>query len=63
MEKNSSEKTRPKTKKIRFNSNTPKTERGSLAGDFNGCVLVIPEIFGINERIPLIQERLPEYHL
>jgi 1,4-alpha-glucan branching enzyme len=45
MEKNSSEKTKPKTKKVRFNLNAPKTERVSLTGDLNGCVLVIPEIF------------------
>jgi hypothetical protein len=63
MEKKSSEKNKPKTKKGRFNSNTPKTERACLAGDLNGCVLVVPEIFGINERIPLYQGRLPEYHL
>jgi hypothetical protein len=63
MEKKSSEKTKPKTKKSRFNSNTPKNKRVPLAGDVNGCVLVIPEISGINERIPLYQERLPEYHL
>jgi hypothetical protein len=63
MEKNSSEKTKPKTKKVRFNLNAPKTERVSLTGDLNGCVLVIPEIFGINERIPLNQGRFPEYHL
>ncbi len=63
MEKNSSEKTKPKTKKVRFNSNALKTERVCLAGDLNGCVLVIPEFFGINERIPLYQGRLPKYHL
>jgi hypothetical protein len=43
--------------------NTPKTERVSLAGDVNGCVLVIPEIPGMNEHIALCQGRLPEYHL
>jgi hypothetical protein len=63
MEKKSSERTKPKTKKVRFNLNTPKTERVSLAGDVNGCVLVIPEIFGMNEHITLYQGRLPEYHL
>ena len=63
MEKNSSEKTKPKTKKVRFNLNAPKTERVSLTGDLNGCALVIPEIFGINEPIPLNQGRLPKYHL
>ena len=49
MEKKSSEKTKPKTKKGRFNSNTPKTGRVCLAGDLNGCVLVIPEISEMNE--------------
>ena len=63
MEKKSSEKTKPKTKKVRFNLNAPKTEKVSLTGDLNGCVLVIPEIFGINERIPLNQGRFPGYHL
>jgi hypothetical protein len=63
MEKKSSKKSKPKTKKVRFNSNTPKTERVCLAGDLNGCVLVIPEFFGIKERIRLYQGRLPKYHL
>jgi hypothetical protein len=63
MEKKSSERTKPKTKKVRFNLNTPKTERVSLAGDVNGCVLVIPEIFRMNEHIALCHGRLPEYHL
>lgn len=53
MEKKSSERTKPKTKKVRFNLNIPKTERVSLTGDVNGCVLVIPEIFGMNEHITL----------
>jgi hypothetical protein len=63
MEKKSSEKTKPKTKKVRFNLNTSKTERVSLTGDLNGCVLVIPEIFGINEHTTFYQWRFPEYHL
>jgi hypothetical protein len=63
MEKKSFERTKPNTKKVRFNLNTLKTERVSLAGDVNGCVLVIPEIFGMNEHITLYQGRLPEYHL
>lgn len=63
MEKNSYEKTKPKTKRVRFNLNAPKTERVSLTGDLNGCVLVIPEIFRINERIPLYKGTVPEYHL
>ena len=63
MEKKLSDEIKPKTKKVRFNLNTPKTKKVSLTGDLNGCVLVIPEIFGKNERIPLYQGRLPEYHL
>ena len=63
MEKKSSEKNRHKTKKVRFNLNISKTERVSLAGDLNGCVLVIPEIFGMNDHITLYQGRLPEYYL
>jgi hypothetical protein len=38
MEKKSSEKTKPKTKRVRFNLNIPKTERVSLAGDVNACI-------------------------
>jgi hypothetical protein len=63
MEKKSFETTKPNTKKVRFNLNTPKTERVSLAGDVNGCVLVLPEIFGMNEPMTHHQGRLPEYHL
>ncbi len=63
MEKKSSEKTKLKIKKVRFNLNTPKTEKVSLAGDLNGCVLVIPEIPGMNEHITLYQGRFPGYHL
>jgi hypothetical protein len=63
MEQKSSEKAKPKTKKVRFNLNTPKTEKVSLAGHLNGCVLVLPEIPGMNEHITLYQGRFPEYHL
>jgi hypothetical protein len=63
MEKNSSEKTKPKIKKVRFNLNVPKTERVSLTGDLNGCVLVIPEISEMNEHTTFYQWRFPEYHL
>jgi hypothetical protein len=62
MEKKSSKKTKSSTKKVRFNLNTLKTETVSLAGDLNGCVLVIPESLGVNEHITLNQGRLPEYH-
>jgi len=63
MEKKSSEKTKPKTKKVPFNVNTPKTEKLSLAGDLNGCVLVIPESFGMSEHITHNQWRLLGYPL
>jgi hypothetical protein len=63
MEKKSSEKTKPNTKKVRFKVNISKNERVSLAGDLNGCVLVIPESFEMNEHITHKQGRLPEYHL
>ena len=63
MEKKSSEETKPNTKKVRFKVNISKNERVSLAGDLNGCVLVIPESFGMNEHIAHKQGRLPEYHL
>ena len=63
MEKKSSEKTKPDTKKVRFKVNISKNERVSLAGDLNGCVLVIPENFGMNQQITHKQGRHPEYHL
>lgn len=61
--KRSSEKAKPKIKKVRFNLYVPGTKRVSLAGDFNGCVLVIPEVFGMQEHITLYQGGLLEYHL
>jgi hypothetical protein len=63
MEKKSSDKTKPKTKKGRFNLNTPKTERVCLAGDLNACVLVIPKISEMNEHSTFDQWRFPEYQL
>jgi hypothetical protein len=63
MEHKSFEKTKPKTKKIRFSLNTPNIERLFLAGDFNGCMLVVPEVFETHGHITLYQGRLPEYHL
>jgi len=62
MEKKSSEKSKPKTKRVRFNLNTPNSETVSPAKDLNGCVLVIPEIFGMNEHLTVYHESLPEYH-
>jgi hypothetical protein len=63
MEHKSSERTKPKNKKIRFNLYVPGTKRVFLEGDSSGCMLVVPEAFGTHERIPLYQGRLPEYHL
>jgi hypothetical protein len=63
MKNKSTEKAKPKTKRVRFSLYAPKTERVSLAGDLNGCVLVIPEIFGINRPVRLYQGGFSEYHL
>ena len=63
MEHKSSERSKPKTKKIRFSLNTPKIERVFLAGDSNGCMLVVPEVFGTHEHVTLYQERFHEYQL
>ena len=52
-----------KTRKIRFSLGTPKIERVFLAGDFNGCMLVVPEAFEMREHIMLYQGRFPEYQL
>jgi hypothetical protein len=63
MKKKSIERAKPKTKKVRFNLYAPGTETVSLAGDFNACVLVIPEVFGIREHITLDPGRHPEHQL
>lgn len=63
MEKKSSQETKLKAKRIRFNLNRPKNERVSLTGDLNGCVLVIPQISQMNEQIPSYQGRLSQYRL
>ena len=63
MKKKSSEKAIPKAGRTGFNLWALKTERISLAGDLNGCVLVIPEVLRTHEHMTLCQERLPEYHL
>jgi hypothetical protein len=46
MEDRSPETARPKTRKGRCNLNGPKPERVSRA-DLNGCLLVLPECFGM----------------
>jgi hypothetical protein len=63
MKKKSSGKTKPMAGKVGFNLCAPRTERVSLAGDLNGCMLVIPEVFRTHEHITLYQGRLSEYHL
>jgi hypothetical protein len=59
MKNKSTEKAKPKTKKVRFNLYPHEIEKVSLAGDFNGCVLIIPEIFGMNKHITLYKEGFP----
>jgi len=63
MKEESSDKVRPKTKKVRLNLYGPGTERVFLAGDFNACVLVIQDVFGMHKNISFCQGRPPEYHL
>jgi len=63
MEHKLSDRAKPRDKKILFNSNAPKNERVILAGDFNSCVLVIPEVFGMGKNIGLYQGRFHEYPL
>jgi len=61
MEQKSSEKAEPKTKKIRFNLCVLGTKRVFLKGDSSGCMLVIPEVFGMQEYITIYQGRFHEY--
>ena len=63
MEHKLSEKSEPKSKKVRLSLDTPKIEKAFLAGNSSGCMLVIPEVFGTHEHITLYQGRLPEYRL
>ena len=63
MEQKSSERTKSKTKKVRFNLYVPGTKKLFLAGDSNGCVLVVPEVFGTHKNNILCQERILEYQL
>jgi len=59
MKNKSTERTKPTTKKVRFNLYALEAEKVFLAGDFNGCVLIIPEIFGMNKHITPCQEGFP----
>jgi Carbohydrate-binding module 48 (Isoamylase N-terminal domain) len=63
MKNKPTEKAKSKTKKVRFNLYAPEAERVFLAGDFNGCVLVIPEVFGMRGYITLYPGELPQHHL
>jgi len=61
MEHKSSERTKPKNKKIRFNLYVPGTKRVFLEGDSSGCMLIVPEAFGTYEHIALYQGGFREY--
>jgi 1,4-alpha-glucan branching enzyme len=63
MEEKSFEKAKPKTKRARFNLWASGPKRVFLVGDFNGCVLVIPEVFGTHEHITPYQGRFHDYLL
>ncbi len=63
MKKKPFEKAKPKTKKARFSLHVAGPKRVFLAGDFNGCVLVVPEVLGMHKDITLYQGRIPEYQL
>ena len=63
MKKKSSERAKLKAKKIRFNLYTPGIDLVSLAGDFNACVLVIPDVFGMHKEITPYPGGPPEYQL
>jgi hypothetical protein len=63
MEKKLSEKAELRNKRVRFHLDTPRTGAVSLAGDSNGCILVIPESFGMKDHITVKQGKLPEYPL
>jgi hypothetical protein len=64
MEKKSSDKTKPKTKRVRSNFNAPNIESPFLTGDLNGCLLVIPQILQTTKKpVMFDQDGHPEYHL
>ena len=55
MDKKPSVKTKPETKKVRLDGNAP------LAGDVNGCVLVIPQTFRRNKH-SMFYQSVPSEH-
>lgn len=63
MKKNSSKKAKLECRCGRFNLGTHKTIPASPAGYLNGCVVVIPEIFGLRRPPSLYKGTLSEYHL
>ncbi len=63
MEKKSSEKTKPNTRKVGFKVNISRNEWAPLTEDLNGCVLVIPESFAMYEHITHKQGKLLQYPL
>lgn len=63
MEKISCDIPKSRSQKNPFHLNPPKTERPSLGGDRNGCVLVIPQLSRMNKDVKLRQGGLSEFHL
>jgi len=63
MKQKLSKTNKPENQKIRFSPTAPKFGRVLLVDDFNSCVLVVPEVFGIQEHIMLYQGRFHEYQL
>ncbi len=55
--------TTSKTTKVRFSLKAPETDRASLAGDLNGCVLVIPQFSRINNHTAVYEGTLSAHHL
>ncbi len=59
MKKKPFEKAKPKTKKARFSLHVAGPKRVFLAGDFNGCVLVIPETLETHRNNAFAKKGLP----
>jgi hypothetical protein len=58
MKNKSFQEIKPKANKVRFNFYIPGTERVFPAGEFNSCMLVIPEVFRIHKNTHLAKESL-----
>jgi hypothetical protein len=63
MEQKSVKKVKSKIRIPQFNLYVPEAKRLLLPGDFSGCVLVIPERFGIRKDIGPYPKRFSDYHL